>query len=331
VALDVRGQVRDLELPQLSPYSSKYAGYGIERGKLSAEVNYRIGADGQLQASHQIVLNQLRFGDRSDSEDAPNLPVKLAVALLADRNGVIDLQLPVSGSINDPDFRVGAIVWKMVLNLIGKAILSPFSLLTGALSGEEQLEQMAFAAGQADVDAATRQKLQTVAQLLIDKPALRLTLVGQADLAAEREAWRSAQLRDMVLAEKRRRLSRDGQSASAVTEVGREEYPALLQAVYRRSPVPKPRNVLGLVKDLPPADMEALLLAAITVDESDMRALAQARAQQVREVLLALNVPAEQLFLGAEVVTGGPRVPYASSTSPTSAFVPQVALTISTD
>lgn len=331
VALDVRGQVRDLELPQLSPYSSKYAGYGIERGKLSAEVNYRIGADGQLQASHQIVLNQLRFGDRSDSEDAPNLPVKLAVALLADRNGVIDLQLPVSGSINDPDFRVGAIVWKMVLNLIGKAILSPFSLLTGALSGEEQLEQMAFAAGQADVDAATRQKLQTVAQLLIDKPALRLTLVGQADLAAEREAWRSAQLRDMVLAEKRRRLSRDGQSASAVTEVGREEYPALLQAVYRRSPVPKPRNVLGLVKDLPPADMEALLLAAITVDESDMRALAQARAQQVREVLLALNVPAEQLFLGAEVVTGGPRVPSASSTSPTSAFVPQVALTISTD
>lgn len=325
VALDVRGQVRDLELPQLSPYSSKYAGYGIERGKLSAEVNYRIGADAQLQATHQIVLNQLRFGEHVDSEGAPNLPVKLAVALLADRNGVIDIQLPVSGSINDPDFRVGAIVWKMVLNLIGKAILSPFSLLSGAFSGEEKLEQMAFAPGQADVDATTRQKLQTVAQLLIDKPALRLTLAGQADLATERDAWRSAQLRQMVVAEKRRRLSREGQAALAVTEVSQDEYPALLQAVYRRSPVPKPRNVLGLVKDLPVADMEALLLAAITVDESDMRALAQARAQNVREVLLALHVPAEQLFLGAEGVAD------AARPSPGPAFVPQVALTVSTD
>ena len=322
VALDVRGQVRDLELPQLSPYSSKYAGYGIERGKLSAEVNYRIGADGQLQASHQIILNQLRFGDRSDSADAPNLPVKLAVALLADRHGVIDLNLPVSGSINDPDFRVGAIVWKMVLNLIGKAILSPFSLISGVFSGEDQLQQMAFAPGRAEVDAATRQKLETVAQLLIDKPALHLTIVGEADLATEREAWRSAKLRDMVLTEKRRRVSREGQVASSVTDVSREEYPALLQSVYRRSPIPKPRNLLGLVKDLPLPDMEALLLAAITVDESDMRALAQARAQQVREVLLALNVPADQLFLGAEVVAD------ASRPSP---FVPQVALTVSTD
>lgn len=322
VVLDVRGQVRDLELPQLSPYSNKYAGYGIERGKLSAEVNYHIGTDAQLQATHQIILNQLRFGERSDSADAPNLPVKLAAALLADRNGVIDINLPVSGSINDPDFRVGAIVWKMVLNLIGKAILSPFSLISGAFSGEEQLQQMAFAAGGAEVDAASRQKLEAVAKWLLDKPALRLTIVGEADLDAEREAWRKAKLRDMVVAEKQRRLSRGPQEASAVTEVSREEYPALLQSVYRRSPVPKPRNVLGLVKDLPPADMEALLLAAITVDASDMRELAQERAQQVRAVLLTLHVPAEQMFLGAPVVADAARK---------SPFVPQVALVVSTD
>ena len=322
VALDVRGQVRDLELPQLSPYSSKYAGYGIDRGKLSAEVNYRISAEGQLQATHQIVLTQLRFGERSDSADAPNLPVKLAVALLADRNGVIDINLPVSGSINDPDFRVGPIVWKMVLNLIGKAIISPFSLIAGAFSGEEQLQQIDFAPGRADLDAASRQKLETVAKMVIDKPALRMTLAGEANLESERDAWRSAQLRDTVVAEKRRRMARDGQGTSPVLDVSPAEYPALLQSVYRRSPIPKPRNVLGVVKDMPPADMEALLLAAIAVDEADMRELAQARAQQVREALLGLKVPAAQLFLGAPVV---------AKAAPSSAFVPKVVLVVSTD
>lgn len=322
VALDVRGQVRDLELPQLSPYSSKYAGYGIDRGKLSAEVNYRISAEGQLQATHQIVLTQLRFGERSDSVDAPNLPVKLAVALLADRNGVIDINLPVSGSINDPDFRVGPIVWKMVLNLIGKAIISPFSLIAGAFSGEEQLQQIDFAPGRADLDAASRQKLETVAKMVIDKPALRMTLAGEANLESERDAWRSAQLRDAVVAEKRRRMARDGQGTSPVLDVSPAEYPALLQSVYRRSPIPKPRNVLGVVKDMPPADMEALLLAAIAVDEADMRELAQARAQQVREALLGLKVPAAQLFLGAPVV---------AKAAPSSVFVPKVILVVSTD
>lgn len=322
VALDVRGQVRDLELPQLSPYSSKYAGYGIERGKLSAEVNYRIGADGQLQAAHQIVLNQLRFGERSDSPGAPNLPVKLAVALLADRNGVIDINLPVSGSINDPEFRVGPIVWKMVLNLIGKAIVSPFSLIAGAFSGQEQLQQIDFPLGHADLDAASRQKLQSVAQLMIDKPVLRLTLAGEANLDSERDAWRQAKLRESVVAEKRRRMPPDAQGDVSMPDVSPEEYPALLQSVYRRSPIPKPRNVLGLVKDLPPADMEALLLAAVSVDETEMRTLAQARAQQVREVLVSLNVATSQLFLGAAVV---------SKTTPAAPFAPKVVLVLSTD
>jgi hypothetical protein len=107
-----------------------------------------------------------------------------------------------------------------------------------------------------------------------------------------------------------------------VLQVSPEEYPALLQSVYRRSPIPKPRNVLGLVKDVPPADMEALLLAAMAVDETDMRELAQARAQAVREVLLGLNVPAAQLFLGAPVV---------AKASSASAFVPKVLLAVSTD
>ena len=180
VTLDVQGKVRDLELPQFSPYSRKHAGYGMERGKLSAEVNYRIDANAQLHASHQIILNQLRFGERSDAVDTPNLPVKLALALLADRDGVVDIQLPISGAIDDPDFKIGAIVWKLLVNLVGKAVVSPFSLVAGALSDADQLQQILFQPGLADLDASARQKLDTVAQLLRDKPALRLTIVGEA-------------------------------------------------------------------------------------------------------------------------------------------------------
>lgn len=322
VLLDVHGQVSDLELPPLSAYSHKYAGYGIERGKFSAQVDYRIDAQAQLHASHQIVLNQLRFGEKSHSAEAPSLPIKLAAALLANSQGVIDINLPVSGSLDDPDFRVGDIVGQMVLNLIGKAILSPLSLISGVFSGQEHLEQVAFALGSAELDAANRQKLQSLAQSLGDKPALRVTLVGQVDAAAEREAFRHAELADAIRAEKRRRLQRDNPDTAQAGVIAPQEYPALLQSVYRRSPMPKPRNALGLLKELSVSDMETMLLAAVPVDESAMRELAQARAEQVREALIALKVPETQLFLGAPEVLQSGRA---------AAFVPQVKLMMSTD
>ena len=110
-------------------------------------VRYQIAPDGQLQASNQILLKQLQFSDRVEGSEAPNLPIRLAVALLADSKGVIDLNLPVSGSINDPQFRVGPIVWRMVLNLIGKAVTAPFALIAQALGGSaEDFSQIDFAA-----------------------------------------------------------------------------------------------------------------------------------------------------------------------------------------
>ncbi len=147
LALDIKGKVRDLELPPLSPYSIKYAGYGIQRGKLSVDVAYLVQPDGQLTASNQVVLNQLAFGDKV--EGAPNsLPVKLAVALLADSNGVIDINLPISGSLNDPQFRLGPVIFKVIVNLIGKALTAPFTLLASAFGGGgDELSQVAFPAG----------------------------------------------------------------------------------------------------------------------------------------------------------------------------------------
>lgn len=306
LALDIKGVVRELELPPLSPYSVKYAGYGIERGKLSVDVAYKVAPNGQLEASNQIVLNQLRFGERVEGSDAPNLPVKLAVALLADRNGVIDINLPISGSLNDPEFRIGSIVFKLVLNLIGKAITSPFALIASALGGGgEDLQEVVFPPGRAQLDAEGVQRLERVAQALLDRPALQLTVTGRSALEAEKEGYRRARLEALVAAEKRRRDARTGQTPSTTAPTSAEEYPVLLKAVYRRSDITKPRNALGLTKDLTVPEMEALLLASIPVNEDAMRDLAVARGVAVKDQLALLKVPLDRLFLGAPTVDAG--------------------------
>ncbi|MGH6627962.1 MAG: DUF748 domain-containing protein, partial [Burkholderiaceae bacterium] len=265
-ALDIKGRVRDLELSPLSPYSVKYAGHGIERGKLSMDVAYEVLPDGRLTASNQLVLNQLSFGDKVDG--APNsLPVRLAVALLADRNGVIDINLPVSGSLNDPQFSLGPVIFKAIVNLIAKAVSSPFSLLASALGGGDELSIVGFAPGSAVLSAEARQGLDKVAKALVERPALKMTVVGTASLEAERAGFTRERLKQLVQAEKRREAVLAGPTASAVVTVSETEYPVLLKEVYRRADMPKPRNLIGLAKDLPPVEMEALLLAHIAVSE----------------------------------------------------------------
>ena len=307
LALDIQGKVRDLDLAPLTAYSVKYAGYGIERGKLSMDVKYTVQPDGQLAASNNLVLNQLSFGDKV--EGAPNsLPVKLAVALLADSNGVIDLNLPISGSLNDPQFSIGAVVWKVITNLIGKALTAPFALLTHAFgggNGGQDMSNVVFAPGSSELMPAAVQRLDQIAKALLDKPTLRVTVVGTASLDAERDALKRERLKAQVLAEKRRRAAVSGQDAEAtVAAVTEAEYAALLKNVYRRADITKPRNIVGLAKDIPEADMEKLLLASITMNEDAMRTLALQRGVVVKDYLASRKLASERLFLGAaKVVT----------------------------
>ncbi|HSV51202.1 MAG TPA: DUF748 domain-containing protein [Burkholderiaceae bacterium] len=327
LALDIKGKVRDLELPPLSPYAVKYAGHGIERGKLSLDLAYQVLPDGQLTASNRLVLNQLSFGDKV--EGAPSsLPVKLAVALLADRNGVIDLDLPISGSLNDPQFSLGPVIFKLIVNLVVKAITSPFSLLAGAIGGGgDELSTVGFAPGSALLAPQAREGLEKVAKALGDRPALKMTVVGTASLEIEREAYRRERLNALVLAEKRRAAVLAGaapttaasQAASAAVSGGDAQYPALLKQVYKRADIPKPRNVLGMAKDLPVAEMEALLLAQIPVNEDLMRELALQRGVAVRDYLASRQLSPERLFLGA-----------AKAVAPDAKWSPRAELSLAT-
>ncbi|ODS67238.1 MAG: hypothetical protein ABS37_00695 [Acidovorax sp. SCN 65-108] len=292
LALDIVGKVRDLELPPLTPYSVKYAGHGIERGKLSVDVNYKVLPNGQLTASNRLVLNQLTFGE--PVEGAPNsLPVKLAVALLADRQGVIDLDLPISGSLNDPQFRIGPVIFKIIVNLIGKALTSPFSLLASAFGGGDEMSHVPFAPGSATLTPEAQQNLDKVAKALADRPALKITVTGTASLPDEREGLRRESLQQRVLAEKRRANPGDTAPVSAA------EYPALLKEVYRRADIPKPRNLVGLAKELTVPEMEALLLANLPATEAMAAELATQRGQAIRAYLVAQKLPVERLFVAA--------------------------------
>ncbi|WP_220811806.1 DUF748 domain-containing protein [Variovorax sp. UMC13] len=298
--LDITAKMRDLDLAPLTPYSVRYAGHGIERGKLSMDVNYKITPEGRLTAANKLVLNQLQFGE--EVKGAPNsLPVRLAVALLSDRNGVIDVDLPISGSLNDPQFSIGSLIFKAIGNLIVKAVTAPFGLLTGGFGGggSGEASSIAFDAGSAALSPAAKENLDKVAKALTDRPALQLTVVGTAGLAQERDAAKRQRLRQMLQAEKRRAAARAGEDAADVPPLTDAEYPVLLAAVYKRADITKPRNMIGLAKDLPVPQMEDLLLAGITVNEETIRQLAVERGAVVRDYLLAKQLPSERLFLGA--------------------------------
>ena len=284
LAMDVQARATDIELAPLSGYAGKYAGYAIERGKLSARMHYQVEPGGQLVASNQLILNQLTFGDRVDSPDATSLPVRFAVALLKDRDGVIDINLPVAGSLNDPEFSVGGLVWKLLLNLIGKALTSPFSLFTGGDATEAS--QVVFAPASAELPGGDA--LERIARLLADKPGVALTLTGWADAESEIPAIREQRLAQALKAE------------NAATP------DAALKRLYQATRLPnKPRNLLGLAKDLPPAEMRGLLMASYDVDDEALRQLAVARAVAVRDALLARGAPNARVFLAAPKLCNG--------------------------
>jgi len=333
LALDIKGKVRDLELPPLSPYSVKYAGHGIERGKLSVDVSYLVLPNGQLTASNQIILNQLSFGEAVPGAPA-SLPVRLAVALLADRNGVIDINLPISGSLNDPQFRLGPIIFKVIVNLIVKAITSPFTLLASAFGGGgDELSAVNFAPGSAVLTPEATQSLDKVAKALADRPALKMTVLGTAALETEREGYKRERLQALLRAEKRRALVVGGTAADASVQVSvsASEYPELLKAVYKRADIPKPRNFVGMAKDIAQPEMEALLLANIQVTEELMRELATQRGVVVRDYLASRQLPLERLFLGAPRASAGPAAAAAAAASAAAApWRPRAELQLST-
>ncbi|SAI30821.1 Uncharacterized protein involved in outer membrane biogenesis [Bordetella ansorpii] len=298
LSLDLKASAKGVDLPRFTTYSAKYVGYPIKRGKLSLDVHYQI-KNRALQASNRLVLNQLTFGDKTDSPDAIQLPVLLAVALLKDSQGNIDLNLPVSGSLDDPQFSVGGLVWRVVSNLLVKAVTSPFQLLASAFGGAgEELSFIAFEPGSAELAGDAQQRIETLAKALNDRPSLKLDVTGRADPATDesalRHAWLDAQMRQAKLRDTAGRTSKPDVASVQLSAADRTKY---LEKVYDATDLKdKPRNFIGLSKSIPAAQMETMLLDAAPVGPQALRDLAEARAQAVYEPLQAQG-PADRIFV----------------------------------
>lgn len=297
--LDIRAEMKGFDLPGLSSYSGKYVGYGIQKGKLSANLGYKV-EDRKLTATNHIFLDQLTFGDKVESPDALNLPVQLAVTLLKNGRGEIDIDLPVSGSLDDPQFSVGGIVFRALVNLIVKAVTAPFSLLGSLFAGGADLSYIQFDPGVTVLTPMALDKLQAMAKALADRPALKVEFAGRVDPATDVEGLKREAIRQRMAALKIKGLVKKGESAPSLDEVtiAPGEYSALLKRVYKDGDFKKPRNLIGLAKDLPDADMETLLMQNTAIGNEDLRSLGQRRAQRVEDWLLGEGkVPPERLFV----------------------------------
>ncbi|MGO9607673.1 MAG: DUF748 domain-containing protein [Candidatus Binataceae bacterium] len=306
--VDLKAKATGIELTGLSPYSTKYTGYPIVKGTLNVDVHYMLN-QGALTATNHIFIDQFTFGDRVENSTATNLPVRLAVALLKNSRGEIDVTIPVSGSLSDPQFSVGALIWHAFLNLIVKAVTSPFSLLASAVSGGgsaaggQDLSYVAFDPGLATLTPEAQQGLATVATALQDRPALKISICGRVDPKIDLQGLREAWLADQIRAQKVKDLG--DAAASGNVPVTPADYDKYLSQAYSKAKIPKPRYFIGLAKSLPPDEMKKLMITNAPVTDGDLKKLADERANAVRKYLSAKIDPARLSVLPLKLNADG--------------------------
>lgn len=293
---DLKVRFSDLELTTLTPYSAKFAGYRIDKGKLSLDLGYLI-SDRKLEATNKIVFSQLTLGDKVDSPDAMNLPLKLAVAILKDKDGVIDVDLPLTGSLDDPQFRVAPLVWKAFVNLLTKAATAPFKLIAGLVGGDDDMDTVVFAAGDASLDAAGGDRLDKLAKALAQRPALAVEIRGAFDPAADALALRNRHFEITY----QKRLAEGGKPRKVLEAMFSEKVGAEALARQRAlslKPAGGSGDALRLAEEAYLAALRGELVARETILDGDLRQLALDRARALRERLVEANqVDAGRVFV----------------------------------
>lgn len=293
---DVQMAFRNIELPIFNPYSGRFAGYAIAKGKLTTELHYRID-NKKLVADHHVLIDQLTWGEATNSKDKVPIPVRLGTALLKDKNGVIDLNVPVTGTLDDPKFRIGPIVWQIVKNLIVKAVSAPFTFLGSLFAGAEDAQFVDFEPGSAQLPESAVKSLPLLASALVDKPELNLDI----------PAGVLADVDGMALA--RQKLEA---AATATVKAGKESTPfaewqpkqqlAALEDVYKQQFGSKPdipkteaapeteeasrKEKRAARKSAESQWLETQLLPKFQPSTAELAALGQARGEAVQDALL---------------------------------------------
>ena len=296
--VDVAIDCHDIELPPFTPYSGRFVGYEIQKGKLNLDLKYLIDHT-KLKAENRVFLDQFTLGGKTHSPDAPSLPIPLALALLKNRAGEIKLDVPVQGDLSDPKFRVWPVVVQVLTNIVVKAATSPFALLGSLVGTDEKLDVVLFEPGRPDVSEAETKKLGLLAKALYDRPALRLEIAGGVDPATDRPALQAARLeRELRAAYVRDTARGKGAPADAqeiqLTPAERDrELQRLYEAAVKADPA------LRSPQKQPAAEeMQTVVRGTLAVSDEELQLLAGERARKVMDYLAGPGaVEAQRMFL----------------------------------
>ncbi|MGH8550534.1 MAG: DUF748 domain-containing protein [Methylococcales bacterium] len=302
---DIGLDFNNLSLSSLTPYSGKFAGYQIEKGNLSVDLKYKIEQK-KLLAENNVVIKQLTLGEKVESPDAVSLPLSLAIALLQDADGVINLDLPLRGSLDDPEFSIWGIIGEVLLNLITKVVTSPFAALGSLIDGDEALDSVGFGPGESEIAEGEKEKLGKLAEALAQRPALNIEVKGVATGA---DAAR--QFRNGILAANKSELAKQNPNAEkhpaapkAEPELTDEEFRRhLLRAYYMRVAGMKilALNAPMIDQSLNSGDVlgraRRKVYGTMLSEDAALRDLAQSRGRNIREYLISRGLNQERVFL----------------------------------
>jgi hypothetical protein len=290
-ATDVKVSSKGVDLTPLSPYCGKYAGYLMDKGTLDLDLEYKV-ARRHLESTNLIKINQFTFGEATNSPDATKLPVKLGLAILQDRDGLIELDVPVEGNVDDPNFRLGKLIWHAIGNVLVKAVTAPFTLLGKLFGGggsADKIDVVDFQAGTATLTPSAEKTVQGLTKALNARPALRMDIEGTADPVADA---RNLKLQEL----KRQAQLAKGGGKGKGAEITDEEYEKYLQAQYKKIQPALPPGAGPAPAAPDPKAMEDAVLATIQLPPEGLRALAQDRTSTVKARLVALGIDAGRLF-----------------------------------
>lgn len=290
-ALDIATSFKRVELTTLTPYSGKFAGFRIRKGRLNLDLHYVI-TKGQLKAENKVVIEQLQLGEKVDSADAVDLPIRLAIALLKDTDGKISIELPVTGDLNNPQFSVMPIVWQTLRNLVVRAATAPFKFIGGLITGggSEDLGNVSFAAGSSELGKDAEGALNTLAKALKERPALRLEIEGTAAASSDGPFIAAERLEREYQYNYYKILQRRGDKVPAQASllvVPEKEKPPLLEGIYRtRLKQQPPAEWKDLSSDDRTAKLRDGLIKFWGASDVLLRQLGQDRASAIKDYLV---------------------------------------------
>ena len=296
---DVEIEVKGVSLPAFTPYSGRFVGLAIDRGKLGLDLAYKVNAR-RLEASNLVHLDQFEFGRRVESEDATSLPVGLAVAVMRDTSGNIEIPLPIEGDLDDPSFSVLRLLRKALVNVVTKVAKSPFAAVAGLVGASgDDLAQVAFASGSPRLSELEGSQLASLVPILVERPALRLEIRGRADPVADEPGLRREKVEAAVrldayeqMSSRDRKRLRDPSNVELDADDRLEGLDRLARArLGQRARDLVPADALpprGEERDRVVAEAALVALAAqVDLEEADWRRLARARAAAIQGALLA--------------------------------------------